>query len=350
MLIKPPRELIKALKDPDAGTRRAAVDRLGFLQDMQAVKPLCDALQDPVKDVRSAAVNALKKIGVKTPAVIDALIACLNDPDPNVRYWASDSLDELGDPRAAEPILHAMGKYDQPELVKTLKHLPLGPSAVAPLGKALLQAIEQWHQMEQEIKNEDELAHAPDPREGPISAFRLIQDPAATPSFVKLVRDTPNELQVLKAVYLAFEVIGAPALPFLVEALKNPDPRGREEILRALGLLGDIKALRHLLTEVTPAQAALLLNDTLAINVVWNDRPAIRSLKKMGWEAAQLFLDLIKSPDAKVRAIAADIIGAAGDRKATPILHDALRIEPDETVRRSIIRGLETLSDPAALK
>ncbi len=349
MLIKPPRELLKALKDPDAGTRRAAAERLGFLQEVQAVKPLCDALQDPDSKVRRTAVDALQKIGIKTPAVIDALIARLDDPDPDVRYWVAYSLDTLGDPRAAEPILHAMDKYDQPKLVTSLKHLPLGQNAVVPLGKALQQAIDQWHHLEQVITDFDELAHTLDPRNACVEAFQRIKDAVATPSLVKLLRESSNVREFVKAIYLSFEAIGGPALPFLIEALKDPDPRGKDEILCALGVLGDINALHHLLTEITLDQALLILEPALDPRAILDREPGTRSVRKMGWAAAQLFLDRLKAADARIRAVAVRIISHARDPHAIPFLLEALRNETDHEVQQCIIWGFQVLPDPSTI-
>ncbi len=349
ILIKPPRELIKALKDPDASIRRAAADRLGFLQEGQAVKPLCDALQDPDSIVRRTAADALGRIGVKTPAVIDALIARLDDPDASVRYCATYNLDTLGDPRAAETIVNAMEKFNHLELAGLIQHLSLDQEAVPKLVKALEVAIDQWKHTEREVNDGDALAHMYDPRKSVTDAFRRIRDPAATPTLVTMLKLMTDAEHYIKAARLAIENIGQPALPYLLAGLKDPDPWGRDQVLRALGLLGDIYGLDALIAEVGLANAAPLLRATLDPWMVRDAEPGTRSLKKMGWPAAQYFLELSKSRDASVRAAAVMIISHVRDRRATPYLLEILRTERDNSVQEHIIWGFQALADPAAI-
>ncbi len=349
ILIKPPRELIKALKDSDASIRRAAADRLGFLQEGQAVKPLCDALQDPDSNVRRTAVDALRKIGVKTQVVIDALTTCLNDSDPSVRYCVAYSLDALGDARAAVPIINAMDKFNHLELAGLIQHLSLDQWAVPKLVKALEAAIDQWRHTEREVNDDDALAHMYDPRKSVIAAFRRINDPAATPALVMMLK-TPKDAQLfIKAAHLAIESIGAPALPYVLSILKDPDPWARDEILRMLGLLGDVRGIDALIAEVGATKAAILLKSTLDYWMIRDDEPGTRSLKKMGWPAARKFLELLKSADANVRGAAVKIIAHARDRQATPYLLETLRDERDKGIQEHIIWGFQALADPAAI-
>ena len=107
--------LIQALNDPNAKdwVRMSMADTLGKIGDPRAVEPLISALGDEAV-VRSAATSALGKIG--DPRAVEPLISALGDEDEGFRCEAAAALGEIGDPRAVEPLTRAL--EDESEWVR----------------------------------------------------------------------------------------------------------------------------------------------------------------------------------------------------------------------------------------
>ena len=103
--------LIDALKYSDENVRNHIAVLLGNkkLSAKKAIPVLIDALEDHDTGVRSAAANALVKIGaIAVPALIDAL----KDTNRDVQRAAVNTLGRIG-PRASQavPELKAIKKY-----------------------------------------------------------------------------------------------------------------------------------------------------------------------------------------------------------------------------------------------
>ena len=84
--------LITVLKDPEVRVRMAAATTLRALAKVSgaAVTPLATVLKGEADArVRAAIVHALEAIAPGTPAVVDAHVKALHDPDPTVRAAAA---------------------------------------------------------------------------------------------------------------------------------------------------------------------------------------------------------------------------------------------------------------------
>ena len=99
--------LIKALGNRNSNVCEAAVHLLGKLGDARAVKPLINALGARERYVRNAAAKALVKIG--DARAVEPLINALGDGDSVVRQVAAEGLGKLGEGRAVEPLITALG-------------------------------------------------------------------------------------------------------------------------------------------------------------------------------------------------------------------------------------------------
>jgi hypothetical protein len=119
--------LCSLLRDAHLRVRSAAAQALGRIGEAQAAEPLCAALRDPDQDVRRAAAEALQKIGVPGDPVtrvwhavgmqnwaqcvelrgvaVEPLCAVLQDEEKDVRAAAAEALAQIGDDRAVEPLL-----------------------------------------------------------------------------------------------------------------------------------------------------------------------------------------------------------------------------------------------------
>src|SRR5229473_2506993 len=86
--------LVAALKDTDAGVRRAAVNALAELNSRRAVPALSAALKDGDPDVRKRAITSLGEIG--DARALDALTLALKDEDASIRRSAAMAIAEIG--------------------------------------------------------------------------------------------------------------------------------------------------------------------------------------------------------------------------------------------------------------
>jgi hypothetical protein len=98
-------EIIAVLQDRDLhkADRIAAALALGVLKDEKAIEPLVAVLGS--RDPGGSAANALQEIG---PAAVGALVNTLGNKSWLARKRAAWALGEIGDMRAAEPLIDAL--------------------------------------------------------------------------------------------------------------------------------------------------------------------------------------------------------------------------------------------------
>jgi HEAT repeat protein len=128
--------LIQALKDENRYLRYGAADSLGKIGDERAVKPLIKALKDKDSYIRLEAAGALDKIGWKSKGgqenvyyliakakwkevskigklAVIPLIQALKYGELDLRYGAAETLGEIGDERALEPLNQTLKDEDE---------------------------------------------------------------------------------------------------------------------------------------------------------------------------------------------------------------------------------------------
>ena len=104
------KHLVEVLKDESEYARRAAVEVLNEVGDERSVKFLLDAIKDADWWVRSRAADALGKIG--GPRVINAALSLVNDKDDEVRRTAIEILNQTRDERAVSHLIEATRDKD----------------------------------------------------------------------------------------------------------------------------------------------------------------------------------------------------------------------------------------------
>ncbi|MHC4579379.1 MAG: HEAT repeat domain-containing protein [Planctomycetota bacterium] len=295
--------LVAALRDADRGVRRYAADALGDLKDRRAVEALVATLNDPAGRVRARAAEALGKIGdrravpplieklkdedgsvrsaaamalawLRDPGARDALHAATQDPSAPVRGSAAIALAWLGD---LTPLLEAL--QDPAERVRTraagalgrLKNRRAVPALVAALrdraaavrrgaGHALVRLRWKPATAEQQavhlvaLQEWEEAGALGQAAVEPL--FRVLADEETRAGAMKALarldwRSTATDAQ--KAAYLVAErrwddavEVGPAAVEALAAALDNKFWNVRQDAARALGRLGDQRAVAPL--------------------------------------------------------------------------------------------------------
>ena len=100
------RLIAAALRDEDCWVCLRAAEALGKIGDPRAVEPLITALGSADWNVRGNAALALG--GIDDKRSVEPLIAVLGDEEPYVQEQGVESLGKIGDPRAVEPLIVAL--------------------------------------------------------------------------------------------------------------------------------------------------------------------------------------------------------------------------------------------------
>ena len=413
--------LARALEDPDDEVRGKAARALGTLGDRRAVARLLDRLMaDPAPFVRARIAAALGRYDA--PEVVDrlvrglgdrawwvrmrsvealeqigapaegALLAALEDSDPEIRLRAAMGLERLGVPARLTAMIEAgdasadvldtfarFGTAGARELLsEQLRH---GSAAVR---GAAVEAIRRAarHDVAGELVATAGADPSPDVRASALDALRELGvrqavpvaldrlgdgDPRVREAAVALVgqlggRETAGELRrrtgdgtptVRAAIATALGLLHAPeSRPELGAMLADPAPEVRAAAARALGRTGDRAAIPALLAaagagdgalrdavadaipRLDPSATPALLAELRRLNDGSARTTAIRALGRTGTaEAMPLLEGALADPDPAVRAAAADGLARSGRAEAAAALARLLTGDPERSVR-----------------
>jgi len=333
-------KLMKHLQDPAFNVRIAACTALGQIGDPSAVPALIASLDD--RDISEAVTNALVQIG--KPAVL-ALIEALTSPSNRVRRAACTALGEIGDPDAVPALrVHA-------EIMEEAQQ------ALAMLGGTSM-ALQEAVRMLAEQSLWGVLCRA------------LTSD---------LVRD-------------AIVQLGSNAVPALMEALCDNNPKIRSAACTALGQIGDNTAVPKLIkclndnaiyVRIAACTALGQIGDPSAVPALIAcldqqdvSEAAANALVQIGKPAVPALIETLTNPSERVRIAACTALGQIRDasaahaliacldkrdiskvaanalvqigKPAVPALIEALKSEND-FVRRAACIALGQIGDPAAV-
>ena len=302
--------LTGSLEDGDWNVRSGVIRKLGEIGDVKAIEPLIKALGAQNKNVRQRAVKALVKIG---ESAIDPLIKALGDEDEDRRRRAVEALGKIGDPRAIDPLINVLG--DEDRWVRWWAAGMLGTiddtRVIAPLIKVL----------------EDEDGRV---QKRAVEALVSIGGHAVEPLMNMLADADSTAATILGE-------IGEPAVTSLVNALGADDSWVRCGAVGVLGKIGDPRA-------VEPLIKALDDDDTY---VRWY---AADSLGEIGdLRAVEPLIDALGDYESDVRWGAAGALGKIGNVRAVEPLINALG-DGEEGVRAGIVTALGEIGDTRAVE
>lgn len=214
-------ELIKALDNESFSVRQYAVFALGKIgEPAEVILPaLLRMLNDNSQDVRWASVQRLGKFGQSNPTVIAALADALEDEAGQVRHIAGNSLIDVGKP--AVPSLRKALEHEDRE-VRMLATYAL-TQLDEPVSVSLLTETLEYGGVTV--------------RERIAPAIGKMGESArdAVPVLLKVVADGPDQSR--RPAVDALIKIGKPAVPALIEALR--DPQISDSAAYALGHIGE---------------------------------------------------------------------------------------------------------------
>jgi HEAT repeat protein len=221
-------------------------------------------LRDEDQTLRWRAAKALGDLGLKTPAVIDALCQALRDEDINVRLCAAYSLGQIGsEAKAAMPGLLAL--LDEPGVAST-SHACF---AIRRIGPAAKEAVPALRAMLTDIDCASNEA---------VADALLAIDPQGVKSTIEGLIDglDSQERDMRRAAVRSIGQLDTEGkyLPRLIRALNDPDDVVRCDVVKSLERMGSlakpaVPALLKLLKDKdrdvrTHAAEALLVIDPKA--------------------------------------------------------------------------------------
>lgn len=306
--------LIDVIHDPDASVRAEVVSSLGACGTSASVPSLVEALRDDSALVRTAAASSLSRFD--DASSIPPLIAALNDSDWHVRATAVMALSSLANDkeRVAKIIdpIAARLQDDQYALVRDRAADALARPNDERAVAALVQAIVS--------ENREARFHA---HEAIISCRAV----SALPQLARYVHHENRDVRE-KIIRIFGEIGGSEQVPFVTDALNDPDPVVRLAAVQALRKLQGAGTVESLETKCNDADPNVRAESARALGNV-GDRKAVPKL-----------VELLHDDNGFVRSAAAESLGQLGDRTATVALIQVLTGEKPRPAGASEQDGL----------
>lgn len=189
---------------------------------------------------------------------IDIQIDLLKDPDWVVRREAAITLGEMGDERCAEPLCRAL--YDGDWQVREVAIDALGQIG-SPAVEKLIKLLRDW-----------------DVRKYAIIALGKIRDERVLDPLMHQLRNEEFKEYATNALV----EVGQPAVPRLIEALKDKDDNVRKQAVLALGRIKQPEAVDSLIAMLTDKDWYTRLTAAAALETIGDERgrDAIKPLMK----------------------------------------------------------------------
>jgi len=131
--------LLRQLENPYVYDRIRAIDTLGNLKDPRAIQPLIEALKDSEHYAAEDAAKALAKYG---PTAFPALIKAFDHPEPQVRVWAVGAVWMSGQAKQILPELLSLLSRETTDYVRLGVIGVLGDFQDPSITKAVLPFLE----------------------------------------------------------------------------------------------------------------------------------------------------------------------------------------------------------------
>ena len=189
-------------------------------------------------------------------------------------------------------------------------------------------------------------------------------DELKIPKYIAVLKDRSNGFHVRGNAAEALKKIGSPAVPALVEALKDEDKDVRAHAAETLGNIGDPSAIPALTEALNDAGVRIIATEALGklgasgvpalVEALRCSHPGVNitaasALGRVRNAAAvSALIEALNHREPGVRATSAVSLGKIADGSAIPALMEAL-IDVDSEVRNSAGVALGSMVDPMIL-
>lgn len=321
----PPEALRLLLQHPGAGG--SPIGPMFWDQTLGVKAALAELVSDPDPAIRKSAVMHLPR-GFTDPAVVvPALITAVSDPQPDIRATAADGLCALAD--GATPAIQVLeaAASDPDETARTAVRRAL--YAV----RAAAEPNDPDREMQQEIAQQIHLLGNPDLGTRQVAARALGRiGAAAVASLTDALRDPDMNRRYHAAEALGYMKAGAaPALPALLEAMRDPEGKVRRAGAGAVAAVG-------VGAEELPILLEALDDDDMRHGAV----DALAGLGAAAEPAVPRLVEIMcADPAWTTRRQAMETLGALGGlaEAAVPYLREALS-DPEDDIRQQVMQTL----------
>jgi len=350
------RALIRELRTGHEHFTERALRILGKIGDKQAVEPLIEKLERWTSDsdkasLCAAAAQALGEIG-DSRAVEPLLRVIASKCEYRLAsYWACIALGEIGDRKATktlveiiksrsgdtQPAAEALGNLGDKSAIPHLRMLyddcedDAGKKLVRlRAAYALVKLADDREAFEHMVKSTGDIYVSA--RKLAVKLLGDLKDKKAVEPLIKVM--TGNNDSMSRIAVRALVNTGEPAMEPLLKILKDLNPnRHRAAALRALGEIGDRKAIKHFI--------AFLISE--APEICWEAAIALGKMREKS--AVEPLLKVLKSDYRQARYGAMRALGEIGDERAVAPLVKIFREE--ETLRSGAGEALADIGGPA---
>jgi HEAT repeat protein len=335
---------VRRLQHGRSWVERAFAARfLGEIGSARAVLPLIEVLRntrEEDRDVRLAAGRALGHI--RDPRALEPLLQSLSAPESWLPARLAEVIVQFGD-LAFEPLVEQLERAEEAAARAWAAEIlgDLGNSKAVPMLVACLADLS------------DQV------RARAASALGKLRDRRPVPDLIQVMLSDPVpyvRIQVVRAL----GAIGDPrALHHLVDALKDGEWWVRIRVVEALEQLGEqaveplYLALEDPDSEVR-ARAAVTLErlgvlDTLIERLAEVDPGAREKLLVAGQAGVvEVLIGALQHPDTRVRFVLTELLGEVRHPSVSAALLGRLQVETDPRVRAAVVRSLAQLQEQTA--
>jgi HEAT repeat protein len=315
--------MLAALDEEDLSIRQSAIEVLGRTKDPRALAPLVAMLPLTVTEYACEACHAVGMLG--DPAAIAALRTYLAHASPHVRASAASALSGINDDRVVVLLKTALRDPDLSVRATVVRSLAAlaRPSAIEVVRLEALAALDA------------------SVRVVAVNALRQFPGPETTATLARVLKDREASVRQAAA-WLLRDIAGPDAIPMLIEALTDEDAHVRANLAETLGKLGDpravdalVRVLPHTLPEAASAlgqiggeRAVDALLDLARVHPMdYQSMPAvIRALAQIGSpRAVPTFVHVLRSQDYQTVQLARDALVKLKDGRTVPLLRSRLR-------------------------
>jgi HEAT repeat protein len=335
--------LVRALNDLDDEVRAKSASALGRIGDRRAVGYLLDhLLSDPAPFVRARIAHALGQFD--EPEVVERLVRALGDPAWWVRMRSVEALEQVG-AQAEGPLLLALDDTD-PEIriraAVALERLGVPARLISAIeaGEGAAEATETLARFGSAGAREllaEGLAHPAAPvRAAMLEAVQRAGRRDLAAELVQVAR-TDADPALRAAGFDVLRTLGIPeGIAAALEHLNDPDQRVRTAAMLLVGQLGGPELAEQIRPRTADPDPAVRAATATALGLT------------QARDAGPDFIRLLKDPSAAVRAAAARGAADANARETTGTLLGLLT-DAEPAVQREAVLALGRLGDaPAA--
>ena len=356
--------------------RRRSIISLSYEKGKELYSVFTDCLNDPIDEVKHAAIIALGRLGDKR--ALEELLRpkFLASPDMNIRWATVSALGKLGDHRIIADLIRQVEDEEwlvRNEVLTVLKEKIVEISEQNDIAQARI-LIQLLNINDSEIVNmavdglrKMDSDACPILMDGLQSVWEKIRynsartlgfigDPTCIPHLIKALKETSPDVRMQSAIALG-KIGNALAIKPLISAIGDFNENVRKSIINALVLFGK-QSVDLLITELSLSQNKIVkctaitalgaIGDERAIHTLINHlsssyyivrRKAIRALIQFGEEIVPHLLNLLSfnksritmllneiknSDDVQGRIRAIKGIGSLEDNRASPLLKSLL--------------------------